>query len=597
MYDVLPRWARQWIAPFATGLAYYLAAFGALSLTVGDAGIATLWPASGVLLATILLIPKRRLPVYVMAAAVGSLAANLQARNPALMSIGFTIANIGEAIIAAWLLFRRASDAMSLVRPGGLTLFCLSSAIAAASSATLAWCIAGTRSTGFWLSWFATDLLGILAVTPLIIIVGRHLGQRRSGQAKTMPRRAFLALGVVGVSAVVTFGQSSYPLLFVPMLAVLSATFLLGPVGAAGGVLIVTFVSAIATSLGLGPQSLIDAGPFGRNLFVQFYLLALFASALPVASLLAARARLIDQLREKMRLLQLAEGAAKVGHWRLDFDSETLTWSPEVFRIHGVAQDWPLSLEAALAAYHPDDRATVSANIDKALNGEGCFAFNARIVRPDGSIRHVFSRGEIDSGGGSGPVGLFGIIQDVTSQIEHASALEVARASAEAAAAHAIRIAEIDPLTGVANRRRIETVLDLAIKAGVANRSPMSIAVLDIDHFKRVNDVFGHQTGDEVLRRTATGAASVLRTGDTLGRFGGEEFVIVLPGAHADTAMLVAERVRSAIESDWREPRVTISVGVADLHDGETGEDLFRRADAALYAAKSEGRNRLHIAA
>ncbi|MFV3517358.1 hypothetical protein ACNJD8_22365, partial [Mycobacterium tuberculosis] len=88
-----------------------------------------------------------------------------------------------------------------------------------------------------------------------------------------------------------------------------------------------TGVSTVAISTGSGPHVLVDAGPLARSLFMQFYLLALFASALPVATLLAVRSRLTEQVAEKMRLLQLAESAAQVGHWRLDTASGTITWS------------------------------------------------------------------------------------------------------------------------------------------------------------------------------------------------------------------------------------------------------------------------------
>ena len=121
--------------------------------------------------------------------------------------------------------------------------------------------------------------------------------------------------------------------------------------------------------------------------------------------------------------------------------------------------------------------------------------------------------------------------------------------------------------------------------------------MFDIDHFKRINDTYGHQAGDEVLKRVAADAGGELRSADTIGRFGGEEFVIVLPDATAAVAMMVAERVRAAIEAGGTNPRVTISVGVAELATGEQCESLLNRADQALYVAKREGRNVLRLAA
>jgi len=139
----------------------------------------------------------------------------------------------------------------------------------------------------------------------------------------------------------------------------------------------------------------------------------------------------------------------------------------------------------------------------------------------------------------------------------------------------------------------LEQTLLLARETG----HPMSVAMFDIDHFKRINDTYGHHTGDEVLKRVAAGAAAELRSGDTIGRFGGEEFVIVLPDAAADAASKVAERVRHAIGTDSGTPGVTVSIGVAEMAPGETCDALLRRADDALYGAKNEGRNRMRLAA
>jgi diguanylate cyclase (GGDEF)-like protein len=120
--------------------------------------------------------------------------------------------------------------------------------------------------------------------------------------------------------------------------------------------------------------------------------------------------------------------------------------------------------------------------------------------------------------------------------------------------------------------------------------------MLDIDHFKRVNDTFGHVIGDRVLQRVARAASSALRGADMIGRFGGEEFIIVLPNASLDVAETIAERVRVAIETDtidgfgdW--PTVTASLGVASWQPGEATTTLLQRADEALYDAKRGGRN------
>jgi len=584
-------------APMATGSAYYVTAMISLYLTQGVDGIATLWPASGILFAALLSTSPKRARWHVAAAAVGSFLANVGSGNPGWIAIGFTAANMAESVLAAWLLHKRAPCRVSFTDADGLRCFCMAATLGTLSSATLATVVTPAPSTVFWFSWFATDLLGILIVTPLLLIVGGAVRRRRTQLALDAMPEVAIVFATVTLTAGLTFWQSSYPLLFLPMLAVLIAAFRLGPLGAAGGVLIIAAVSSVAISIGSGPSALVDAGTIVRSLFLQFYLLALFAAALPVAALLAARKRLADQLAGKMRLMELAESAAHVGHWRLDTSTGTITWSREVFRIHGIAGDVPPPLDAAIKAYHVDDRARVSEQIEKAIRDNHGFAFSARIVRPDGDVRHVFSRGEVDGCADDSNYGLFGIIQDITAQVAHEAALDAARVRAENEATQARVMAETDQLTGIANRRRTSFALERAVDASRASGKPASIAMFDIDHFKRINDTFGHQMGDKVLKRVAGDAGSELRSADTLGRFGGEEFVIVLPDATADVAMMVAERVRVAIEAGGDNPRVTISIGVAELEIDDTYEMLLMRADQALYVAKRGGRNTIRLAA
>lgn len=585
------------LPPASTGLAYYLAAITSLVLTQGHDGIAMLWPSSGILLAALLVVPRQRAGWHLTAAALGSLAANLESGNALLVSIGFTVANMAESAFAAWLLRARSTCRISFTDPNALICFCMAATLGTMTSATIAVGIAPVASIGFWFSWFSTDLLGVLVVTPLVLIVGRSLYRHRLRGALPAAPTAIAVFAMVAMVTGLTFSQSSYPLLFLPMLAVLIAAFRLGPVGATGGVLIVATASSIAATFGAGPQTLVAADALAHSLFLQFYLLTVFAATLPVAALLAARQKLVDRLATRMRLLQLAESAAHVGHWRLDIASQVVTWSQEVFRIHGLDGDVPPAFDKAIEAYHPDDQARVTAQIERSIEQCQGFEFTARIVRPDGELRHVFSKGEIDHIDDDEGFGLFGIIQDITTQIAHEAAIEDARARAETVAREATILAETDLLTGIANRRRTSFALDQALLSSRQTGRPVSIAMIDIDHFKRINDTYGHQTGDAVLKRVAADAAGELRSGDTIGRFGGEEFVIVLPNATAEAAIMVGERVRLAIEAGGDAPCVTISVGVAELADGEDSETLLKRADDALYRAKNEGRNTLRLAA
>jgi diguanylate cyclase len=161
-----------------------------------------------------------------------------------------------------------------------------------------------------------------------------------------------------------------------------------------------------------------------------------------------------------------------------------------------------------------------------------------------------------------------------------------------------------DGLTNIANRRGFDRTLADAVRAADPVSRPLSLIMLDIDHFKRFNDTHGHQVGDEVLKLVARTLTENVKGRDTAARFGGEEFAIILPATELDAGATVAEQVRAAIASRRIVRRsngedlgcVTLSLGVACLAAEESAESLIARADAALYRAKRAGRNRVVVA-
>jgi diguanylate cyclase (GGDEF)-like protein len=157
--------------------------------------------------------------------------------------------------------------------------------------------------------------------------------------------------------------------------------------------------------------------------------------------------------------------------------------------------------------------------------------------------------------------------------------------------ASAMHAALTDALTGVSNRRHILDMAEQALACHAANGGALAVVLLDLDHFKHINDAHGHQAGDAVLQHFCRQALQYLRPGDGWGRLGGEEFLLLLlPGADAQVAASVVERLR-AMPPEADVPTYTFSAGVAQARPVESLQHLLRRADAALYAAKAAGRN------
>ncbi|MBU32253.1 MAG: diguanylate cyclase [Pseudomonadales bacterium] len=186
------------------------------------------------------------------------------------------------------------------------------------------------------------------------------------------------------------------------------------------------------------------------------------------------------------------------------------------------------------------------------------------------------------------------IIYDVTGVAVNKRQLESANTKLQ-------ELALRDGLTGLLNRRYWESCLEREFARHQRYDNPVSLVIFDIDHFKRVNDTYGHQTGDEVIRETARITSQLVRETDFAGRYGGEEFVVLLPGTTLDGAAQFAERLRSTIERQQLDYQgspltFTVSLGVATLADDMAGyKALLERADKALYQSKEGGRNQVTL--
>ena len=198
----------------------------------------------------------------------------------------------------------------------------------------------------------------------------------------------------------------------------------------------------------------------------------------------------------------------------------------------------------------------------------------------------------------------FQILRDILQSFALADRIRVLRKEKEELAvsrAHYREASLTDPLTGLFNLRYLRQSLEHASGEVRSNGRPLSLLMIDVDHFKRFNDAHGHWAGDEVLVRLAVLMRTSARETDAPCRYGGEEFVLLLPNTRLDVAGRVAERLRREFEVQRFDvgaestAQATISIGVAQLESGEDPEELVKRADAALYRAKGQGRNRVEL--
>jgi diguanylate cyclase (GGDEF)-like protein/PAS domain S-box-containing protein len=230
-----------------------------------------------------------------------------------------------------------------------------------------------------------------------------------------------------------------------------------------------------------------------------------------------------------------------------------------------------------------EDAAAVTSAVEHAIGSAEPFSVEYRLQRADGEIIWVWERGRgVEDDGG---MVLEGIILDVTERKELEDRLS--------------EMATLDPLTGQFNRRETERILEEEVARAERYGRKLAVLWVDLDHFKEVNDTRGHAIGDEVLRSVSLRLAESVRTVDTLGRFGGEEFIVVLPEMSVEEAWDIAERLRGRIAdepvrvSDGDPLHMTISVGVAVYPDhADSAQALCDMADRAMYRAKDRGRNR-----
>jgi diguanylate cyclase (GGDEF)-like protein/PAS domain S-box-containing protein len=317
------------------------------------------------------------------------------------------------------------------------------------------------------------------------------------------------------------------------------------------------------------------------------------------------RARAEAALRDsEVRFRLLAENGSDVVSLH-DLTGRVIYSSPSCERIFGFSPE-EISRMGPFAMVHPDDGERLRRHFDDLIRGAPVTAISCRMLHKTG--KHLWIemmwRAVVNREGKV--VRLQASSRDITERKDYERQIEEARRKLQMnqeslieANTRLAALATLDGLTGLKNRRAFEERLVDELTRAKRSARPITLLLLDIDHFKAFNDSFGHPRGDEVLRLVARQLSRSIRDSDFAARYGGEEFAIILPDTDRDGAMQMGERLREAIQgATWRERDITVSVGAAiAAHSGTTVEALVDQADRALYRSKQFGRNRVTLAA
>lgn len=294
--------------------------------------------------------------------------------------------------------------------------------------------------------------------------------------------------------------------------------------------------------------------------------------------------QMIQDLDKTHQSLDQAQQMAHLGSWTWDMQTDRLSWSDEVFRIMGDEPgDYHPTLEVFLEKIHPDDRSKVEEAIDLSLMTFKPYSIDHRIETKDGRVRFVKEQGEVQVDSSGEPFGMIGTVQDISDVIQLQDKLKT--------------LATTDELTGTANRREFLAQAEILYLRASRYKNPFSMIFYDLDHFKTVNDQFGHPAGDKALQKVTLAVQAMIRDTDILARYGGEEFCILLPETRQGNAAILAERIRRSVEeltielATGETLKLTISLGVAEYTETDTISALIERADRAVYQAKKAGRN------
>lgn len=586
---LLARRFDQWL-----GVGYFLVAAPALIFTRVDGGIALLWVATALLVSRLALIHPRHWSRPLLYCSIASMTATTLFGAGVAAAPLLATALMFEAIVGALLVRRFIPDGRffdTIPRVGvfvgliGIVMPAISAFVGAAA-ANLA---LGIDYWTVWLDWALAHGLGTLTAMPIITLAMRPDTRERLTEIRANWGPIDWALAGLAVAVnLAVFGQTRLPLLFLPMLPLVLLTVRHGRIGASGAIMLIALIGGVLSSFSMGPVALISGSRHQEVLFFQFFLATCIVTALPMAAEMNRRRDLTRRLQESEALFRLI--ADRSGDILIKLSPEGIIRyiSPSIMKIGGFSPE-QLCGTASIDLVVNEDRAVVTrAHLDAINQPNETFIYEYRARASDGRVKwfETHSTSILDEDGQ-----VSGVVNSVR-DVSHRKALE-RRLQDEA---------NKDSLTGLANRRVFDKMLTTALAERSEGQWAGCLVIADIDHFKQVNDRYGHPVGDLVLREVAAILTASVRATDTVCRTGGEEFGFIVWGLPIDGCHDLCERIRERLENNpIMTPSgaipVTISMGMVAIGKFASLKDAVAAADGALYQAKRAGRNRLSIAA
>ncbi|HEY0660104.1 MAG TPA: diguanylate cyclase [Lysobacter sp.] len=568
-----------------------ITAWLSLTLALGPGELAAVWISNGLVTGWLLSRPTQLWPGYVGAGFAAELAARLLSGDQLLHAATIGTCNIIEVLIVAGVVRRLVPDVgdpKRWLRLGGIATVStlVACAVSGLIAATFAKAAYGSAFLTNLLTWYASHVVGMVMIATTTLVAHREgLG------LLIAPGRRWSFVGSMLLLAAVSIGVFNfrYPVLFLAYPPLLMVAFRYRFAGVVVGISLLTVIGSIATVLGRGPLWIIeDIGTSGRIALLQIYIAGGCLMTIPVALAMAERKRLTDRVRDsEQRYRMLADYSHDV-IVRMRANGERLYVSPSARDMLG----WEPAemLGSRWEMVHPDDRERQAQAMAAVIaSGEP----RTEVYRVRHKLGHhvwveVVTR-PIPSADEPGAMDIIYAGRDISRRVVAEQALEASRLELE-------KLARVDTLTGLANRRQFDERFSLALLRLRRHGLPIALMYLDVDHFKRINDSFGHAAGDAVLRTFAQRLLACTRASDLVSRLGGDEFVVLIEDAELPfAAEIIARKLIAAmgaeITVETSTLQVTTSIGIAYASEPTEAATLMAAADAALYDAKKAGRN------